>query len=452
MLGRTLWEKGTYYNKKRVTDEDIDFYERLYVNSDLSQVSKLIPFTALTTMREQASSHDQKRLKNTILALRLTRIDNILTKDEDVYREYYFASFDVEIERMYRLRMSDMQSQYEIFYRQSFPPSEYIKTPDKWAAQMRGYLHDERLENYRAVLDFLRKYDTDTDFIRSQLLPRLDGGKSWRDVNHALMLMSQRERLRADPELRRRAQHIEKTHLFTIVRAATRHVLTDSKISAGLRQPYITGYFWRDDDEFIEINKTRRFCEPPDDTSPSILSARPDLPEFPEFDYLTQYYLGATYSVHSVKRTSNGWLAGYNAGEFGGGLVYYPDGATQGVIILRGTPHNVIRIIKSDKEGVYWVLTGLSHMMDYGSVVHRLEIKNDDVKSDIVKQLPKTPEKTFVTKDGDLFIDFWHRSYATSDENMQTTTHLNSKYKYNPPLLFTKTGELLSACETTALH
>jgi len=434
-ITNTPYEKQAY-----VTNENIEYYERKFTGGNVSPTSKLIPFLVLRKMRLRA--HDTTKSGEPISVA--IRLDKILLSNEEAFRNYYFEIVEASIEaQLIRWDVATKPSA-EITFNDLL--DDHIRTPKKWVKRVRPYLKDPRLHDIAPVIDFLTRYDENSEFLKSVLMARLDKNNDWKVLNHAMMAIAQHDKLRNDPEIRKRLKIFAKEHPITFVRAAAQHTLSGKDISPRLQNSYLNGYFWRNEKNMaFTINEKRPYCTPPKGQKAPVFGP---LPTFPKFTFREAGQLGA---ARDAIRTANGWLVGYNAGEFGGGLVYYPDGAPKGQILTGHGNKNVLRIIESDTPNTYWVLTGLNHLIDWGSAIHAVNFNGGSPIMQTTKLVPNTPYMTILTENGDLFMKFTAPPAQIIDhETGEYKSIPNPKYYYNPPLLLTKAGVLKSACEKNA--
>lgn len=438
MIADQLWYDPLLYRKQISTDR-ILFYEKWFENPNVSETSKLVPFIVLRRMYQYANGRLSKREGEMPY---VKQLEEILFSDGDEFRHFFFQSLEATIDTRFQYSQLIDTVYDTALLNIWFPPQEFMSAPKKWIQKMRGYLMDERVLDDTHFFDFLMTYDDDVSYLKSLILPRLEKDSSWRVLTYTMMAIAESKVLRQDLDIRVKINKLRREHPFTIVRAAATIVLSKKEITSDIIIGYTSGFLWRIDEVFIEVNKARPYCLPRNN------SATPEwgtLPEFPEFGLGAAYNLGIGYDVRDAKRTSQGWLIGYNGGEFGGGFVYYPDKAKRGIILRSQTPNNVIRIIEGTNKDEYWVLTGLRHMMGSESRLHKVTIRGNTAITKITKRIPFTPYNVSVTENGDLFMDYRASSYTTLDTK-RSKPKPNSQYKYDPPLLFTKEGVLKSAC------
>jgi hypothetical protein len=101
----------------------------------------------------------------------------------------------------------------------------------------------------------------------------------------------------------------------------------------------------------------------------------------------------------SVLRTADGWLVGFDAGEFGGGLWWFNNEGDENRKLL---PENVHAIYQTS-DGVF-VLVGLAHMsLDSGKIYQFLETA-EEVKVKHLADLGGSPEASTVDSSGRFVV------------------------------------------------
>jgi hypothetical protein len=101
----------------------------------------------------------------------------------------------------------------------------------------------------------------------------------------------------------------------------------------------------------------------------------------------------------SVLRTANGWLIGFDAGEFGGGLWWFNN---DGSVVRKLLPQNVHSILET--PGGTFVLAGLAHLsLDDGEIDQFIETE-DQVTLKYVANLGGSPETSTVDPDGQIVV------------------------------------------------
>lgn len=101
----------------------------------------------------------------------------------------------------------------------------------------------------------------------------------------------------------------------------------------------------------------------------------------------------------SVLRTADGWLVGFDAGEFGGGLWWFNNDGDENRKLLSENVHAIYQT----PDGVF-VLVGLAHLsLDSGRVYQFIETA-EDVRVRDLADLGGSPEASTVDPDGRLVV------------------------------------------------
>ena len=101
----------------------------------------------------------------------------------------------------------------------------------------------------------------------------------------------------------------------------------------------------------------------------------------------------------TVLRTSDGWLIGFDAGEFGGGLWWFSDDGSDSKKLLSNNVH----AIYETADGMF-VLAGLAHLgLDSGEVDQFIDTP-DRVTLRWMKNLRGSPEASMVSPDGRFVV------------------------------------------------
>ena len=94
-----------------------------------------------------------------------------------------------------------------------------------------------------------------------------------------------------------------------------------------------------------------------------------------------------------VEKVENGWLVGFNAGEWGGALWWFSE---DGKIRKKLTDENVVGLAKTSTRIL--ALTGLAHLgMDHGKVFDVTQDKTGKWKADVLVNLGAAPQ-TFIVE------------------------------------------------------
>lgn len=101
----------------------------------------------------------------------------------------------------------------------------------------------------------------------------------------------------------------------------------------------------------------------------------------------------------TFKPTSSGWLAGFDAGEFGGGLWWFSRDGSKTIELLSENVHAIYQI-----NSTILILTGLNHLgLDYGHL-YRFSDISDNVNVMSVAYLYGSPEASTVEAGGNIII------------------------------------------------
>jgi len=101
----------------------------------------------------------------------------------------------------------------------------------------------------------------------------------------------------------------------------------------------------------------------------------------------------------SLQRTLNGWLIGFDAGEFGGGLWWF---STDGKDSTKLLPQNVHAIYKTP-DGIF-VLAGLAHLSLNSGEIDQFTETPDKVSLKFVVSLGGSPEASTLGPEGQIVI------------------------------------------------
>src|SRR5262249_10255619 len=105
----------------------------------------------------------------------------------------------------------------------------------------------------------------------------------------------------------------------------------------------------------------------------------------------------------SLLRTTDGWLIGFDAGEFGGGLWWFNRNGRDAKKLL---PQNVHAIYKTP-DGIF-VLAGLAHLsQDTGEIDQFIETP-DEISLRFIATLRGSPEASVMRSDGQIVVATMH--------------------------------------------
>ena len=228
--------------------------------------------------------------------------------------------------------------------------------------------------------------------------------------------------------------HFENTHPISDVRFAARQALKSFQgetVKRIIARP----------SESKVLNKETDYCAVKGDDFRDVVTRMPafGLQEFKRAPLaVDQKRITSAYSL------KNGWLVGYDIGEWGGLLVYF-DGLSNTRTRLSSVDHiphkdsNILAIIpvKAPTLGVFatdfWIVTGTSHGFSKGAI-YRLTGDGTQFTSRLHARLPGKPHKIELNEDDSFVLDF-----------RNTGAQIDQK-KYNPPLLLSPDGSLRRAC------
>lgn len=108
---------------------------------------------------------------------------------------------------------------------------------------------------------------------------------------------------------------------------------------------------------------------------------------------------GLAGDIHAAKVT-DGWIVGFNAGEFGAGLWWYsPDGRDR----IHISSDQVITYLRSHAR--LFALSGLDHLgLSYGSIIELVQLDDKRWKSITLAKLRYQPDAAFVADDETIFV------------------------------------------------
>jgi len=349
-----------------------------------------------------------------------------LTDDENKTLENYFKVFEV---------MNSSPS-FKVSWRLPFSEvlDSAIKTSDLWENKFQSFLKCQPNIEEAALIGQLIELNPNSLSLNTCLRKQLKNTDDLPKLIQTLSLITNSESLRSDPYVRDAVASIKDDNPFTSIRVARQFALSPevpSKVSNNGR------IAWRGPRAEAEksLNEERDYCEPATVRDFNYV----ETPSFKSPETFEHFRLGAP--ILTVK-TPSGYLTGHDRGEFGGGLVYYADedGDPQ---ILDG--RNIVAIIESDQRGIYWSVSGLNHLMPGQGTILRIDARTDDVSLKGHKRMPLVTRNVKLLESGDLFMDFWRRSYTSYKDGEQKVTP-NPSSKFNPPVILTRTGDLISGC------
>lgn len=158
-------------------------------------------------------------------------------------------------------------------------------------------------------------------------------------------------------------------------------------------------------------------------------------------------------SLTSAVSTGNGWFAGYDLGEFSGGLIYYDNRSGTGELIYGQANSddtdkeyydpNIVGITPKiqrplgqyDEE--YWVFSGLNHFGSDGAILS-VSVRSEEVDVKRHFQLPKAPKAIERLEDNSFLIGFGKKPEGNASEYTLNISH--------PPLRLLPDGEVVPGC------
>ena len=177
--------------------------------------------------------------------------------------------------------------------------------------------------------------------------------------------------------------------------------------------------------------------------------------QLPYFNSVPMAYARQTTrtSLASAVSTGTGWLAGYDLGEFSGGLVYYDNRTGMGELIY-GQAHpddtgkeyyapNIVGITPKIQRPLgqygeeYWAFSGLNHFGSDGAILS-VSVRSEEVDVKRHFQLPKAPKAIERLKDDSFLIAFGKKPKGNASEYTLSISH--------PPLRLLPGGEVVPGC------
>jgi hypothetical protein len=105
----------------------------------------------------------------------------------------------------------------------------------------------------------------------------------------------------------------------------------------------------------------------------------------------------------SLFRTIDGWLIGFDAGEFGGGLWWFSrDGRDKKKLLS-----NNVHAIYETTDGIF-VLAGLAHLSLDNGEIHQFVETQDEISLRLISNLGGSPEASTVQPDGQIIVATMH--------------------------------------------
>jgi len=311
-----------------------------------------------------------------------------------------------------------------------------MQSPALWVDRFETFLDCSPNSRTYALVTQIAKLDSHNAQLKTCFLTQLQNEDDIPKLMETLSRIATFESYQQDPDIRKAVTAIDTNSPFTSLRSIQAFALAESTSDEPLGRGR---HLWRGPlyTKAEEINKTRNYCEAESKGTFDYLPNSPDFQTPP-----TSIYIQAGKPIMTVQ-TPSGYLTGHDRGEFGGGLFYYPDETSKAVQLYDG---NMIAIIESDTEGVYWGVSGLNHLMPGTGKILHIDARTDDVKLERHKHMPIVTRNVTSLENGDLFMDFWRRNYVSYENGVEKTNTVPS-WRHNPPVILTKAGELISGCE-----
>ena len=351
----------------------------------------------------------------------------------------YFRIFDAQ-----RSYVNEMSYEYGGDDYLPFPQvlEAAMQTDALWAETFWTYIDDGPFAENTSIVEKITALETDRDKLKTFYLERLNYTDNIPKLLGTLVLISSVEALRTDRDIINAVNTAVQNTPFTKLTIAANYALSDTLHEQGANPYIFFGWGSPLEDVMIAANAKRKYCRPTSRGHNNYMAVTPDLHR-----PLQQNYNQLGKAAMTVQ-TPSGYLSGHNRGEFGGGLIYYSDVTAEGKLLPLKYARNVISIVESNTEGVYWVLAGLNHLMPGLGAIYEVDARTDNVSVEPHKRLPAVPRETSFLKNGYLYMDFTAKSYTTIDmDNDVEMVHKIDNEKYNPPVNLTKDGDLISACE-----
>ncbi|WP_416878090.1 hypothetical protein [Litorimonas sp.] len=177
--------------------------------------------------------------------------------------------------------------------------------------------------------------------------------------------------------------------------------------------------------------------------------------QLPYFNSVPMAYARQTTRTFltSALSTGTGWLAGYDLGEFSGGLIYYDNRTGTGKLIY-GQAHpddtgkeyyapNIVGITPKIQRPLgqygeeYWAFSGLNHFGSDGAILS-VSVRSEEVDVKRHFQLPKAPKAIKRLEDDSFLIGFGKKPEGNASDYAPSISH--------PPLRLMPDGEVVPGC------
>lgn len=407
---RSLTEANAEGRKGRLSVE----YLTKEINDKRRETARMIPLVQLQTSR--------------------------LTRDEYQVMADYFRIFDAQSLSSEPLSYEYGADDYLLW---PIALDAVIQTPEMWGARLWSYIEDAPFVENSGLVKKVTALESDKNVLKLFYLQRLSYADNVPKLLSTLETINQKESLRKDQDIRDAVRAVSQNTPFTMLKVAADFTLSEPDLEQRVADYNVLRRDAPFNKAVAEENAKRTYCAPSSTGKSHYMLFQPDL-KLP----LAERYNNLGAPIMTIE-TPSGYLSGHNRGEFGGGLVYYRDIASEGQLLTLSYSRNVIAIVESKTEGVYWVLAGLNHMVPGNGMIYAVDARTDRISVTPHKRIPYVPYETSFLKGGDLFMDFRAKSFRTynMNNNRAQTVHKVKEKKYNPPVILTRKGELVSACE-----
>ena len=427
----------TYRNRPVTHMKAYDYWKDWFEASDTSETERMIPAYMLFDLFEKSNTEFLKTKDPSEVPI-LGSLRGHFGQDELQTRDDYF--------QIYAVMKSFSDAQTNIYKRYEGLPFEggfydLVQTPELWAKRLWSYISETSFETDVSLIRAVGRLEADTNKLKSFFLNRLESHHSDPEFLSMLTMILQKQALREDREVRAAVRNAAKKSPFTRLRVAASYADSDTPLPQEFDEYYFRSWFSSFSDSVRTENIKQQYCEVKSTGTSGYMNVQPDL-NIPR----TEPEENQLHSILMTVQTPSGYLAGFNSGEFGGGLVYYSDITAEGKLLPLSFARNVIAIVESETAGVYWVLAGLNHMVPGRGIIHRVDARSDGVVVMPYKRMIAVPRQTEFLKSGDLYMDFRPSSVATYDGVVTKIREVNN-VDYNPPVILTRSGELIIACE-----
>ncbi len=274
--------------------------------------------------------------------------------------------------------------------------------------------------------------------VEKALLRALDDTTDWRVVSSAADILGKNKVTAARPAL----TALGRNHLFTRLRFSGLTALDKINGKNTVKQRL----YWKN-----TLSKSTISC--PVEARDFKALARP-LPFF-EDTKIANGYKSARPFLTSAVATKAGWLAGYDFGEFSGGLVAYDNKTGQGDLIIgnskghfevdpNSTPlsPNIMAVLPQrvlplgQYADQFWAIS--RNVMMSESYIFKITDTGDGYKAVPLRRLPRLPQAITQEEDGSVILGFGKKTPPSKNDYEPL---------YQPPLRLSPNGTLSLACD-----